>query len=91
VEGGHHVLEVVVAGCPRHVLEADLELMTACHDAGQDLIRMSRIEVRKGVKDLRGRQLSQGRAVQDGRRGGVGACRVAGPAATKARLSGSLP
>ena len=34
MDGDHHVLEVVVAGCPRHILEADLELMTVCRDTG---------------------------------------------------------
>jgi hypothetical protein len=38
VDGDHHVLEVVVAGPPRQILEADRELMGARRDAGPDLI-----------------------------------------------------
>jgi len=45
VNGEHHVLEAVVARCPRQILEADLELLTASRDAGQDLTDVPRIEI----------------------------------------------
>ena len=72
----HHVLEIVVAGGARQVLEADLQVVAALRHAGQDLVGAAGIERLDRMED-RGVQEAERGAVEEDRLAGIGVGRLA--------------